>query len=151
MHSHLAAGSFLLLQNLQAVFAEVLKAVSSFPVPRKADTCNPSENQGGFFCLEINTIRKDASPSDVRKKKEKVLSIFLQLCSLTHTQEGPLVLMAIFRGLSWKPYDFDSSVAWGFLSSPSLIICLLCLQGNGQHKNLLTTKGTETHALCGAF
>lgn len=84
MHSHLAAGSFLLLQNLQAAFAEVLKAVSSFPVPQKADTCNPSENQGGF-CLEINTIRKDASPSDVRKKKEKVLSIFLQLCSLTHT------------------------------------------------------------------
>lgn len=85
MHSHLAAGSFLLLQNLQAAFAEVLKAVSSFPVPRKADTCNPSENQGGFFCLEINTIRKDASPSDVRKKKEKVSSRFLQLRSLAHT------------------------------------------------------------------
>lgn len=50
--SHLAAGSFLLLKNLKAVFAEVLKAVSSFQVTRKADTCNPSENQSVIFWFE---------------------------------------------------------------------------------------------------
>lgn len=57
--SHLAAGSLLLLNNLKAVFAEVLKAVSSFQVTRKA--CNPSENQDGCFWFEINTIRNDSS------------------------------------------------------------------------------------------
>lgn len=59
--------------------------------------------------------------------------------------------MGSFRGLSWKPCDFDSSVLWGFLSAPRLIVCLLCLEENCQNKNLITTQGTETLALYGAF
>lgn len=49
--SHLAAASFLLLKNLRAAFAEVLKAVSSFHVTRKVYLCNASENQNDLFCL----------------------------------------------------------------------------------------------------
>lgn len=52
--SHLAAGSFLLLRNLKAAFAEVLRAVSSFRVPGEASACSPAGNQGGCSCLGIN-------------------------------------------------------------------------------------------------
>lgn len=47
--SHLAAASFLLLQNLRAAFAEVLKAVSSFHVTRKVYSCNTLKMRMTYF------------------------------------------------------------------------------------------------------
>lgn len=87
-----------------------------------------------------------------RKKRGNTgLTSYSCSCIPWHTQEGQLVLMGIFRGLSWKPLDLDSSVARGLLSAPKWTICLLCLEGNCQNKNLLTTVSTETLALYGAF
>lgn len=242
--SHLAAASFLLLKNLRAAFAEVLKAVSSFHVTRKVYSCNASENQNDLFCLCFSMLlvirrllglgffccccffpslwnkvidlfsllalfclpphlwselwcwlpdpqswvlcprwagraescepRGPNQPRDPagsaaapccwemaagatvrwqgRKKRGSTgLTSYSCSCIPWHTQEGQLVLMGIFRGLSWKPLDLDSSVARGLLSAPKWTICLLCLEGNCQNKNLLTTVSTETLALYGAF
>lgn len=51
--SHLAAGSFLLLRNLKAAFAEVLRAVSSSQCLGKCLPAALLKTQGGCSCLGI--------------------------------------------------------------------------------------------------
>lgn len=118
-------------------------------------SCHPAESLAGSAVAPCCWDVTAANHCEVRRKREKeaqdVGFVLLQLYSLAHTQESQLVLMGIFRGLSWKPWDSDSSVAWGILGVPKLIIRLPCLEGSCQNKNLLTTISTETLGLYGAF
>lgn len=136
------------------------RARSSEPTQVPASTCPcqlpPRWEPGRLGCGTV-LLRNDSSKplwGEEEERKEEAQDVgfvLLQLYLLAHTQESQLVLMGIFRGLSWKPWDSDSSVAWGIRGVPKLIICLPCLEGSCQNKNLLTTISTETLALYGAF
>lgn len=71
--SHLAAASFLLVQNRGAACAEVLKAVSSFQVTREAYTCNTLGSQHGLFLGGLSWGWSGFALFYLLKKKKKIL------------------------------------------------------------------------------
>lgn len=87
---------------------------------------HPAGIPGNLVSLCPAGKQQQWAPGSWRREKRGnpgCVSILAVQFSGTHKSQS--VLMGICRGLSGKPCDSDSSVVWGFLSAPRLIICLL--------------------------